>query len=126
MQEVSKIGKYFRELSIIVTGIAITVGMVFWVNNKNNEKDLKQYLDAYAYDDKEGLGWGNNNPVILYKKEESLRDRQRIDNGEPIVARLRWIYVNNVPKNMVDKCEYTAEFIRETLSELEKSRIVKR
>ena len=37
-------GKYFRELSIVVIGVAITVSIGLWINKKNNEKDLKQYL----------------------------------------------------------------------------------
>ena len=41
-----KVVKYIRELSIIVTGIAITIGMGFLVNNNNNKKDQKQYLNA--------------------------------------------------------------------------------
>jgi len=38
--------KYLRELSVIVVGIAITVSIGILVNKKDNEKDLKMYLDA--------------------------------------------------------------------------------
>ena len=38
--------KYFRELSIIVIGIVITIGTGLLVNNSNNKKDQQQYLDA--------------------------------------------------------------------------------
>jgi len=38
--------KFLRELSVIVTGIIITVGIGFWVNNNNNKNDMKQYLDT--------------------------------------------------------------------------------
>jgi len=38
--------KYLRELSIVVTGIAITVGTGLWVNYRNNEKAKKEYLDS--------------------------------------------------------------------------------
>ena len=38
--------KYFRELSIVVVGVAITVGIGLFVNNSNNRKDQKQYLNA--------------------------------------------------------------------------------
>jgi len=214
--EMTKIGKYIRELSIVVTGIAITVGIGLWMNNNNIRKDQKQYLEAiilelkenaekfddyakmlqksvrysnylnshdlkslnqdsidyYAFTNADGIGWGNWDPVTLYnddafemfkfsgamrqiddkelllsiwkvyhgmqttqnridgdiqyKKEVGMMDIQRIDNGEQIVARKRWFYVNNVPLNMVYMCEGVAEFIRETISELEKSKIVKR
>ena len=45
-KSMKSIGKYLRELSIVVTGIAITIGIGLWVNIKNNEKDLKLNLDA--------------------------------------------------------------------------------
>ena len=42
----TKIVKYLRELSIIVAGVSITVGVGLWVNKNNTKKDQKQYLDA--------------------------------------------------------------------------------
>ena len=41
-----KVLKYLRELSVVVVGIAITVSIGIWINNRNNEKDLELYLDA--------------------------------------------------------------------------------
>jgi len=41
----SPIGKYLRELSVIVVGIAITVVSGLWINNRNNEKDIALYLE---------------------------------------------------------------------------------
>jgi len=38
--------KWLRELSVVVTGIALTFGVTFLVNNKNNKEDMKQYLTA--------------------------------------------------------------------------------
>ena len=38
--------RFLRELSVIVTGIAITAGIGLWMNNINIRKDQKQYLDA--------------------------------------------------------------------------------
>jgi len=38
--------KWLRELSVVVTGIALTFGIGFLVNTKNNKEDLKQYLNA--------------------------------------------------------------------------------
>ena len=39
------IGKYLRELSVIVVGIAITVTSGIWINNRNNQKDINLYLE---------------------------------------------------------------------------------
>jgi len=49
------IGKYLRELSIVVTGIVITIGIGFWVNSKNNEKDLQLNLDAIRLELEENM-----------------------------------------------------------------------
>ena len=38
--------KYLRELSIVVMGITLTVGIGLWVSNNNEKKDQKQYLEA--------------------------------------------------------------------------------
>jgi len=43
---IKKIGKYLRELSVVVVGIAITVSMGIWLNGRTNEKDLQLYLDG--------------------------------------------------------------------------------
>ena len=40
------IAEYLRELSIVVTGIVITIGTGFWIAENNNKKDQKQYLLA--------------------------------------------------------------------------------
>jgi len=38
--------RWLRELSVVMTGIALTFGVSFWVNVKNNNEDMKQYLSA--------------------------------------------------------------------------------
>ena len=38
------IGKYLRELSVIVVGVTITATVGIFMNNNSNRKDLKQYL----------------------------------------------------------------------------------
>jgi len=63
---------------------------------------------------------------LLIQKEVVMADLQRFDNGEQIVMQMRLFYVNEVPLQMVDACESIAEFTRETISKLEKSRIVER
>ena len=42
-EKILPIIKYLRELSIVVAGIAITVGIGLWVNNNNYKEDQKQY-----------------------------------------------------------------------------------
>lgn len=40
------IRKYLRELSVVVIGIAITLGINNWINHRNSKKDLEQYLNT--------------------------------------------------------------------------------
>ena len=60
-----------------------------------------------------------------YKKEVLTDDRKRISDGEQIKARALWFYINNVPKNMVQECEGTAYFIKQTVSKIENSKYIK-
>jgi hypothetical protein len=45
-KSLKKVGSYFRELSIITIGVAITLTIGAWISNINNKKDLKLYLNA--------------------------------------------------------------------------------
>jgi hypothetical protein len=42
----SPIIKWLRELSVVITGIVLTIGIGYFVNKKNAEEELKQYLSA--------------------------------------------------------------------------------
>jgi len=52
---IKPIVQYFRELSVVVIGVAVTVSLGFWVNNKNNEKDLTEYLTALKIELEENI-----------------------------------------------------------------------
>ncbi len=39
-------GKYFREVSVVIVGIAITFTLSDWIGSRNERKDLERYLDA--------------------------------------------------------------------------------
>ena len=74
------IGKYLRELSIVVTGIAITIGIGLWVNSKNNEKDLKLNLDAIRLELEENIMYIINRETALlpeYKYAEYLKSNKK-------------------------------------------------
>ena len=63
----TKIWKYLRELSIVVTGIAITVGTGLWVNSNNIKKDQKQYFDAIILELKDNAELFDNDAKGLQK-----------------------------------------------------------
>jgi hypothetical protein len=43
---VKKIGKYFREISVVVIGVAITLAASYWISNSNDKRDMILYIDA--------------------------------------------------------------------------------
>jgi len=74
------IGKYLRELSIVVTGIAITIGIGLWVNSKNNEKDLNLNLVAIKLELEENIIYIINREVELlpeFKYAEYLKSHKK-------------------------------------------------
>ena len=42
----TSIRKYLRELSVVVVGIALTLGVGAWISHRNSQKDLEQYLNT--------------------------------------------------------------------------------
>ena len=60
-----KIRKYLRELSVVVVGIAITIGINNCINNRNSRKDLKQYLNTIQLELKTNIEEIDNEINIL-------------------------------------------------------------
>jgi hypothetical protein len=52
---VGNVGKYIRELSIVVVGVAITLSIGVWINHANNKKDINLYLDAIKLELEENI-----------------------------------------------------------------------
>ncbi len=48
--------KYLRELSVVVVGIAITFSVNNWISYKNEQKDLKRYLELVKMELEDNLG----------------------------------------------------------------------
>ena len=51
----NKIGKYLRELSIVVLGVAITLSVSYWITNKNEKRDMALYLNAIKLELEENI-----------------------------------------------------------------------
>jgi len=51
-----KIGKYFREVSIIVIGVAITLFSSYWITNRSEKRDMALYLSAVKLELEENVG----------------------------------------------------------------------
>ncbi|MDR2653004.1 MAG: hypothetical protein LBC68_11965 [Prevotellaceae bacterium] len=46
LKPTKKIGKYLRELSVVVIGVAITLSLSYWISNSKERKDMALYLNA--------------------------------------------------------------------------------
>jgi hypothetical protein len=43
---IAKFGKYLREISVVVIGVAITLSVSVWISNRNEKRNLTLYLNA--------------------------------------------------------------------------------
>ena len=60
---IKKTGKYLREISVVVIGVAITLSASYWITNKNAERDLVLYLNTIKMELEENI-----NSFEEYKK----------------------------------------------------------
>ena len=50
-----KIGKYLREISVVVIGVAITLSASYWISNKSEKRDMSLYLKAIKLELEENI-----------------------------------------------------------------------
>ena len=55
IKTIPTIGKYLRELSIVVLGVAITLSVSYWITNKNEKRDMALYLNAIKLELEENI-----------------------------------------------------------------------
>lgn len=53
--QTKKIGKFLREIAVIVIGVAITLFANYWITNRNTEKDMALYLNAIKLELEENI-----------------------------------------------------------------------
>ena len=52
---ISKIGKYLREISVVVIGVAITLSVSFWISQRSEKRDITLYLNAIKLELEENI-----------------------------------------------------------------------
>jgi hypothetical protein len=60
-----KIGKYLREISVVVIGVAVTLSASYWISNINDKRDMVLYLNAIKLELVENI-------IVLDKEADSL------------------------------------------------------
>ena len=93
--------KYFRELSIVVSGVAITVGLGFWISNNNLKKDQKQYLDTIKLELEENV---KQFDYLTQWFQKSLRYTQYINSTDKNTLNKDTLYYYSQTNN--DGCGY--------------------
>jgi len=208
---ISQIGKYLREISVVVIGVAITLSVGVWISNSSEKRNLALNLNAlklelernaesfeqqaqkwqksvkYAnylksHDEKsvnqdsiayyaqngDGFGWGYFLPVNIFdknafemfktssvmsqvddkellmsiwktysnmefvqryidlslqiKREEVMKEVQLRMDGKQITVPTKIFYLSGWSYDMVYNCMATSKMLRETISQLEKSK----
>ena len=51
----NKIGKYLREISVVVIGVAITLSLSYWIGIKNEERDIALHLNAIKIETEDNM-----------------------------------------------------------------------
>jgi hypothetical protein len=55
-ETIKKSGKYLREVSVVVIGVAITLSVSFWIGIKNEKRDMALHLRAIKMELRENIG----------------------------------------------------------------------
>jgi len=79
-----KIGKYLREVSVVVLGVAITLSVSFWLSHWNEKRDLSLYLNAIKIELEENIKSLDDQFEFLEKQVEYanyliLNDKKSLD-----------------------------------------------
>jgi hypothetical protein len=70
---IKNLGKYTREVSVVVIGVAITLSATLWIGKKNEKKDMALYLNAIKIELEE-------NTATMSKSIEYLRPEVEYEN----------------------------------------------
>ena len=81
----NKIGKYLRELSIVVLGVAITLSVTIWINKGDEKRDMTLYLNAIKIEMEENITIVDNAREYLqyeakYEEYLSSHDNQSLND----------------------------------------------
>ena len=92
----SKFGKYLREISVVVIGVAITLLASYWITSRNEKRDMKLYLDAIKMELEESIKNLDSTMDFLQKQVEyanyiKLHDKTSF-NLDTVIAN----YGNNI------------------------------
>ena len=72
-----KIGKYIREISVVVIGVAITLSASYWITNRNEKKNMALYLSAIKLELKENMKILEETNQILIQPSVNYSDYLR-------------------------------------------------
>ena len=80
---VKKFGKYIREISVIVAGVAITLFASYWLNLRNEKRDVALYMDAIKMELEENIKKIDDNMEFL-QQEAKYYDYLRLNDKKKL------------------------------------------
>ena len=67
---INKTGKYFREISVIVIGVAITMSASQWINSRSEKRDVALYLNSIKMEMEEIVAEIDEHVIFLKEIEK--------------------------------------------------------
>ena len=105
-----KIGKYLREVSVVMLGVAITISVTIWINKKSEKKDMSLYLEKHF---KEASQW-----KLDEIKEEGLLTQEELVRHIPMYS----FHTSPWPDTLLRGCSSLLDEMTKTVSKLEKQK----
>jgi len=96
----SKFGKFDREVSVVVIGVAITLTATLWINKKNEKRDMALYLNAMKIELDENITTIEGSieylrPAVEYEKYLKRLDIKSLDEDTLVYYASSCCYVIN-------------------------------
>ena len=96
----SKFGKFAREVSVVVIGVAITLTATLWINKKNEKRDMALYLNAMKIELDENISTIEGSieylrPAVEYEKYLKRLDIKSLDEDTLVYYASSCCYVIN-------------------------------
>ncbi|MCL2097739.1 MAG: hypothetical protein FWH23_03145 [Bacteroidales bacterium] len=92
----NKIGKFLREVLVIVIGIAITLSASHWISNRNEKRDMALYLNAVKLELEENIKILHEEKKYLQKEVEYANYLKTNDKNSVNFDTILINYGNNI------------------------------
>jgi len=84
-KSIEKFGNFFREVAVVVIGVAITLSASVWISNRNEKRDMSLYLNAIKMELEENIKIINGSieyllPDVKYSAYLRTHDKKSLND----------------------------------------------